>query len=165
MNIKKPLLVAGVVSGVAFSSLAGASLVAADTGTTGTDSSGPTALIEKLSSKFNLNKEEVSAVFEEERAARQAERQQAYEARLTQAVADGKLTSEQKNKLVAKVKEVKADMQANREAAAEKTHEERHAAMETKRAELEKWAADNDIPTEYLHPGGGMGGRGHGPRM
>ncbi len=49
----------------------------------------------------------------------------------------------------------------------DKTPEERRAAMEVKRTELEKWAKDNGIPIEYLRPGGGHhgpGGPGMGPR-
>lgn len=159
MNYRKTLLTAGVVSGIAFTGLAGVSAVSAASLATSTD--GPTSLIEKLAAKFNLNKDEVKAVFEEERTARQAEHQQKVEERLTQAVTDGKITADQKSKILAKAKELQAQREANRTAMEGKTHEERKANMDANRTALEKWATDNGIAKEYLHFVMG-GGHGHG---
>ncbi len=77
--------------------------------------------------------------------------------RLDQAVKDGKITQEQEDKIIAKQKELKAERDANKEAIKNKTEAERKAAMEAKKTELEKWAKDNNVPIEYLHPGGGRG--------
>jgi hypothetical protein len=164
ISIKKPLLAAGVVSSVALASLTGAGLVSAATPSTSTD--GPTSLIEKIATKFNLNKDEVKAVFEEERTAHQAERQKANEDRLSQAVTDGKITEDQKAKILAKQAELKSEREANRDSLKDKTEAERKAAREAKRTELEAWAKTNDVPTEYLRMGGhgGPGGPG-GPRL
>jgi hypothetical protein len=39
------------------------------------------------------------------------------------------------------------------------TRDERRAAMQDQREELQQWAKDNNIPVDYLM----FGGRGHGP--
>lgn len=172
-RVKKSLAVAGVASGIALAGITGSGMVSAasDTSSTGSaanGSGGISSLVDKLASKFNLNKSEVQAVFDEDRSAREAERQQQVEERLTQAVTDGKITEEQKTKILAKLKEIKADMEANRDTMKDKTAEERKAEMDTKRTELETWANDNGIPVEYLRLGmGGPGGHGGpgGPGM
>jgi glycine cleavage system pyridoxal-binding protein P len=162
MNIKKPLLIAGITSSVALASIVGAGAASAET----TSTNGPDGLIQKIAQKFNLKEAEVKAVFEEQKTVREAEHQKSFEERLTKAVTDGKITEEQKEKIVAKVAELKAERGANRDTMKDKTDAERRTAMEARRAELEKWAKDNNVPIEYLHPGGGMHGPGgHGPRI
>lgn len=156
VNLKRSLLAAGVVSSVAFASLAGAGAVSAATNTPATD--GPTALIDKIAQKFNLNRDEVKAVFDEEHQTREAEHEKKVEERLNQAVTDGKITSEQKDKIIAKLDELRSTREANREAMKDKTDEERKAAMKSERAALEKWATDNGVPMEYLRMGGMRGG-------
>jgi hypothetical protein len=103
MNYKKPLLIAGAASSIVLAGITGVGVVSADT--TSTDN--PTGLIDKIAQKFNLNKEEVRAVFEEDRAARQAERQKSMEERLTKAVANGTITADQKAKILVKQAEMK----------------------------------------------------------
>jgi hypothetical protein len=122
------------------------------------DTGSSTSIVEKIASKFNLNKAEVQKVFDEERTVHEAEHQQAMKDRLAQAVKDGKLTQDQADKITAKQAEMKAYMDSLKD----KTHEERHMAMESKRTELEQWAKDNNIPTEYLGKMGGRGGHGGG---
>ncbi len=159
MNIKKPLLIAGAISTIGFAGLAGSSLASAQSSTSGSDS-----LVSKIAQKFNLKTEDVQAVFTEDRNAREAEHQASIEKELTQAVTDGKITADQKDKIVAKQKELQTSMEANRDAMKDKTEAERKAAMDAKRTELEQWAKDNNIPTEflrYVHGGhGGPGGPG-----
>jgi len=152
-RFKKSLLVAGAVAATGIASLGAAGAASA-----ATNSKGPDALIDKLATKFNLNKDEVKAVFEEERAVHQAEREQAMKDRLSQAVKDGKLTQAQADKITAKM----AEMKAFHESLKDKTKEERKTAMDAKRDELKKWAEDNDIPAGFFPMGGP--GRGHGPR-
>lgn len=158
MNIKKPLLIAGVTGSVAFASLTGAGAASAATNA----QSGSDSLVAKIAQKFSLKEADVKEVFEEEKASRDTERKTANEERLTQAVTDGKITDEQKKKILAKQEELQANRESDREAMKDKTAEERRTAMETKRAELEKWAEENNIPVEYMHSGKGAGG--HGPR-
>lgn len=154
MNINKPLLIAGVVTTLGVASL-GVSAVSADA----RGAEGPAGLIDKISQRFNLNKDEVKSVFDDQREEHRAEMQKTNEERLTQAVADGKLTEEQKTKILAKQAELRTQM----ESLQDKTREERRDAMRANHEALEQWAEENDIPEEYLHLNGGhRGGRGHG---
>jgi hypothetical protein len=101
-------------------------------------STSSTSLVDKIATKFGLSKTDVQAVFDEQKAERQAEHKAEVSERLQDLVDDGKITAEQKTKIEAK-------------------HEEQQAAREAERTELEKWATDNGIELRYL-----MGGRGHG---
>ncbi len=155
-KLTKTLLVTGGVLAVGASSLIGVGAVSAQT-SSGT-ASGPTALIQKIAQKFNLNEAEVKAVFDEEHEAREAERRQNLEDRLSQAVTDGKITEEQKTTILSKVDE----LDTYRDSLSDKTDEERREAMKTKMAELKAWAEENDIPMNYLRMGGPRGGHGGG---
>ena len=98
-------------------------------------------LVTAISTKFNLNQTEVQQVFDEQMQERGKQK-------LTQLVADGKLTQEQADKIVAK-------------------HAELHAQRQGNRAELEQWAKDNNIPLQYLRSGlgGHVGHDGQGKGM
>jgi len=136
-----------------------------------------TALVSAIATKFNLNATEVQTVVDqvitEQRAAREAEHDQLFADRLTQAVTDKKLTQDQADKITAKHKEIQSNM-AN---FSEMTGAERQAAQKDQFDSLKKWASDNNIPAQYLMPGigkKGFGQRGHsgaqspegfGPRM
>jgi hypothetical protein len=160
MNTKKLLLMAGIVSSIGTAGLAGHHLVVAESSTSGSNT-----LVTKIAQKFNLNTTDVQEVFDEDRTDRQAERQTEIEKNLAQAVSDGKLTAEQKDKIIAKQKELQSGHEAEFESMKNKTEAERKAAMEAKRTELEKWAGENNIPTQYLRYIMGHGGHGpHGSR-
>ena len=152
MNIKKAVLVAGAVAGVGLAGITGLGVASAATSTP------QDSIIDKIASKFNLNKDEVEAVFEEYKTEREEERQQNVEERLTQAVEDGKITEEQKAKILAKLEELKAV----REDWKDKTPEERKEAKEELHSSLKQWAEDNDVPLRYVMP---MHGHHHGPGM
>jgi hypothetical protein len=160
MNIKKSLMAAGAAAtiGLTGSALTAGIVSAATTDSSGTD--GMSSLVDKIATKFNLNKEEVKAVFDEDRASHQVEHAAKMEERLTQAVKDGKLTEDQKSKILAKLQELK-DNRPDPSEMKGKTRAERREAMEKHHAELETWAKENDIPMEYLRFR--MGGPGHGP--
>lgn len=102
-------------------------------------SSSSDSLVDRLVEKFNLNKDEVKAVFDEEHTARMTERQAKISERLQDAVDDGDITAAQKTAIENKLKELQAAREADRTA-------------------LEKWAEDNDIDTKYLVGGGRHGG-------
>lgn len=156
MKLKKALLVTGAASTIGLSSVVGMGVASAATtgGTTDSNSSdGMSSLVDKLATKFNLNKSDVQAVFDEDRSAHDTEMQQKMEERLDQAVTDGKITSAQKTLILNKQKEMKTFMDSLKD----KTDDERDAAMKTKMAELKTWASDNNISEEYLGP------MGHGP--
>ena len=150
MKIQKPLLVLGAVTGITVAGLTGLGVASAASSSSGQDS-----IIDKLASKFNLNRDEVAAVFQEAKTEHQAERQQKLDDRLTQAVKDGKITEEQKAKILAKLDE----LQKTRDAWKSKTPQERMAAKQELRGQLQQWAKDNGIPLEFLMP---MRGQGHG---
>jgi hypothetical protein len=98
---------------------------------------------EELAAKLNVSTDKVDAAMGQIHEERQAERKAEISANLDKAVSDGVITAEQKQKIL--------DKQAQNE-------QER----EQKKAEMEKWAADNGIDFSKLKTYGfGMGGRGH----
>lgn len=155
---KRTLLAAGAA--VALTGIGGYGVQAAHAATM-SEASGHASLAQKIAQKFNLKESEVQQVFDQDHADRDKERHARMEERLTQAVADGKLTAAQKDTIVAKMGELEKQREAERTNFQNKTPEERRAAMDQHRAELEQWAKDNGIPTEFLRMGGGMRG---GPR-
>lgn len=156
-SMKKALLVTGATTIVGLASFAGVAN-AATSGSSSDSSTGGSSLVDKIAAKFNLNKSDVQAVFDEDRSAHEAERQQKLEERLTQAVTDGKITSEQKDEILAKMK----DMQTYMDSIKDKSEDEKRSLMKTKMDELKQWAEDNNL-TDYMpmgHGPGGPGGRG-----
>lgn len=151
MNQSKKIVI-GVTS-LAIALAVGVGVAAAE------DSSTGASLAEKIASKFNLNKDDVQQVIDEDREARHVERQKKSEERLQDAVDAGRLTSEQKDMIVSKMKEIESNREPKREEMNNKTEEERRAAMKIEREALQKWAEENNIPTQYIM----FGGRGHGP--
>ena len=128
MNKKRSALIA---SALVTLGLAGyASLATASAQASGADN-----LIDKLVAKFNLNKDEVSAVFDEVKTEQEAERTAEFSERLQEAVDDGDITAEQKTLIENKMTEVKAAMKAERD-------------------ELEAWAEQNGVDAKYLMMGG-----------
>ncbi len=118
-----------------------------------------TSIIQKLVSKFGLNEDEVKAVFDAERSERQKQMQTRMTEKLTQAVTDGKITEQQKQLIIAKQAELQKERETNRETMQNLTNEQRKAKMEEHRTEIEAWAKENNIDTQYLF-GGMKGGRG-----
>lgn len=112
---------------------AGAASALSDTNGSASDS-----LVDRLVEKFNLDKTQVKAVFDEEKAARDADRLAEQSERLQDAVDNGDITAEKKTKIEAKLKESRM-------------------ARESERTALEKWASDNKIDAKFLM-GRGPGG-------
>lgn len=154
-------MVGGAVAAVGLGSLGSVGLASA---ATSTNTNPQQSLIEKLSTKFKLNKDDVKKVFDEEHTAREAERTASVKTKLDAAVKAGTLTQAQEDKIIAKAAELQKTRQADMEALKDKTQAERKAAMEAKRAEIDKWISDNGIPTEFARyvMGGGPRGHGHG---
>jgi outer membrane murein-binding lipoprotein Lpp len=99
MTIKNRLLIAGAASSAI---LLGGGVAATRTLAADTTSTNPMdSLVTRLSEKFNLNKSDVQAVFDENRTAMETKHQQEVTDRLTQAVTDGKLTEAQKTAILA----------------------------------------------------------------
>ena len=134
MATKKSLIVAAAVATIGLSSVAGLGLASAQSNS----GNGQSNLIDKIASQFNLNKDDVKKVFDENRTEMEAKHQEKVSERLQKAVDNGKLTADQKTKIEAKLKEIQS-------------------ARETDRTEMEKWASDNKIDMKYLmghHRGG-----------
>ena len=164
--MKKQFVAAAVATTVG---LAGLGAGVANAATSDASSTNPmSSLVDALSTKFNLDKTQVQAVFDEQKTMREAEREQEVKDELTQLFKDGKLTQAQSDSITAKRAELQKEREANKESFKDKTAAERKTARETKRTELETWAKDNGIDTQYLKYvfGHGPGGRGHhgGPR-
>lgn len=156
--MKKNLIIAATAATLSLGAIAPVGLSLAAHAQTGTTTG--TSIVDRIASKFNLNKTDVQKVFDEERKARDAERAQTEKDELAALVKAGTLTQVQADKITAKRAELKAAMDADRTAMQSKTEAERKAAMDAKKAELDKWAADNGIDAKYLLPA--HGGRGPG---
>ena len=156
------MLVGGAVLSVGAASIGSLGVASA---ATNPGDSGQSSVVDKLVAKFGLNKADVQKVFDEDRSAHEAEREQKVKDKLAELVKEGKLTQDQADKLSAKAKELQTARQANREAMKDKTKEERKAAMEKEREALKQWLSDNKIDQKYARfvMGGGHGGpEGHG---
>lgn len=120
------------------------------------------SLVTALSQKFNLNSAEVQSVIDTvmtaDRAKMEAEHAQHMTTRLNQAVTDGKITQAQATLITTKIQETKAFVEGLKN----KTEQERKIALKTFKETLEKWAADNNIPKQFIALGGHDGGKGPG---
>jgi hypothetical protein len=156
---KKSLMVAAAITTLGVSGALGVNgVVNAATDTSSTDPM--SSLVQKIADKFDLNKDEVQAVFDAQRDEMKARHEQEVKDRLAQAVKDGKITQEQSDKIAAKLKE----MQSKREELKNKTMEERREFKEQKRDDMRQWASDNGISLDTLHDILGKPGmRMHGP--
>lgn len=154
-RIKQSLMVGATVAtlGLGF---AGAGLANASSTT-----DGQTTLIEKLASKFNLNKDEVAAVFTADRQEHQGEMQAKQAERLAQAVTDGKLTQAQADYIANAQKEIHSLMSASDP---QNQSDAQRDAVRTKIDALRDWATTNNVDMQYVGPGGhgGPGGPGGG---
>lgn len=119
------------------------------------------SIIDKLATKFNLNKADVQKVFDEDRSAHEAARSAEVKTKLDQLVKDGKITQAQEDKLIAKAKELQSTHEANREKFKSMTEDERKSAMKSERDSLKQWLSDNGLTEEY---GRYLMGRGGGPK-
>lgn len=155
----KKLLVGGLMT----ATLLGTSAFALNASAATNGSSPGDSLASKIAAKFNLNKDDVKKVIDEQRAENQADRQKDMltraEARLTQAVKDGKLTEAQKTKILDYIKSQQSFMDSLKDM----TEEERKTAMDQHRTEVQQWAKDNGIDEKYVMMGGPGGHHGMGP--
>ena len=122
------------------------------------------SFVQKIADKFNLDIEEVKAVFDEDRAALQektkVDSQTRNEEMLDKFIQKGEITAEQKALILAKQNEVAQKQETFRDM----SQEERQEAMENLRDELKAWAEKNGIEENFPFFGRGMGGpgdRGH----
>jgi hypothetical protein len=119
-------------------------------------------MLQRLVERFNLNESEVEEFVAEERETRMEERKAQVDEKLNEAVANGTLTEDQKNALIQKIEEHRAEM-------GELSWEERHEHRDEHREEMHEWAETNGIDLYELGLGrkgrfgkGGFGAGKHG---
>ena len=110
----------------------------------------PPTLAQELAQRFNLKTGDVQSVIDQHHTEMQNYHEQTYEDRLNQAVTEGKLTSTQKDQILAKHKELAGFITSLQSQPAS----DRRKALAQKLTELHQWAKDNNIPAGYL---GGVG--------
>ncbi|MEO5691459.1 MAG: hypothetical protein ABIQ64_04690 [Candidatus Saccharimonadales bacterium] len=158
--MKRHLAAIGAITAISAAGLTGVSVVNA---ATTTDSAHPmSSLVDAIASKFNLDKSQVQSVFDEQRTAMQEDREAEIKTQVSQLVKDGKITQAQADKINAKRTELQKERETNRETMQGKTSDERKAAMQAHKTELDKWFSDNGIDSQYRYLL--MGGHGHGAR-
>jgi len=106
-----------------------------------------TNMVASLAQKLGVGENKVKGAFDSMRSERESQMQTKYEEYLTQTVKDGKISEAQKQLILAKNKELKAEREEMR-----KKHEE-----------FVSWADTNGIDPGYLYSGfGHKGMQGHG---
>ncbi|MBP6880766.1 hypothetical protein KBC31_04025 [Candidatus Saccharibacteria bacterium] len=136
--------------------ITGASLFGIN-GVSAANNSNSESLVDRLTTKFELNKDEVKKVVTEFKEEKSVEHDAKRLEDLQAKVDDGTITAEQKTKLEAKFKEMGAAGDAIKDS--DKTDEEKHDAMKAQRDEFKQWAEDNGISLDKIRPEGKE--RGH----
>ncbi len=149
MNAKKAILTMFVIGFIGFGILGAAPANAQDTSA---KNSFFTTLVDRIAAAFNLDKakvqEVVNQVENEHRVVRETEMKARQEERLSQLVSEGKISEAQKQAIIKKHEEMRSNF--NPESMANMTEEQRHAAMEKHKAELDAWAQSQGIDPQYL---------------
>jgi len=107
-------------------------------------------LIQKLTEKFNLNEAEVQAVFSEVRDERRVQMQAQLETKLDEAIANGELTTQQKELILGKHEEMKANREDEETDWSELSPEERQLKSQEQRQMMQAWAEENDVDFKYF---------------
>lgn len=161
-NLTKSVIAASIVGTIGLGSLATVNIAGAESGTSSSDPM--SSLIDKIASTFNIDKSKLQTVFDEEREAREAERETERAERLQALVDDGTITAAQKTAIEKKLAEMKAERDANKDDMQNLSDDERKTKMDEKRSELEAWAKEQGLDLSKLKGVlGGPGGHG-GPR-
>lgn len=116
-------------------------------------------LVQKLAEKLGINEDQVQAAFDEIREEHHQEMSANFEDRLNQAIADNKITEDQKQMIMEKHEQHREKMEAWRDL----EPEERRGKMQELHEQMQAWADENDIPLNLFF--GGMGKFGAGPGM
>jgi hypothetical protein len=155
-KLSKKILIPMAAVAIVGAGAYGATQVSAASNSTGTNPQ--TSLIQKLADTFHVDKSKVQTVFDQNRKDNEASRETQYEARLSQAVTNGNLTSAQKDLIIAEHKKLVSENDANKASAesSSSTRADRKAAMSAKRTEITTWAKANAIDAKWLM-GGGIG--------
>lgn len=160
--MKKHLAIAATAATIGLAGL-GAGVANAATSDSSTKTDPMSSLVDKIATKFNVNKTEVQQVFDTQKAEMQAERETKVMADIAKLVTDGKITQAQADFINAKRAELRVARESDTSTDDTATRAERKAAMDNKKSELEAWASDNGIDSTYLRyvtaAGHGHGGQ------
>lgn len=118
--------------------------------------------VSELAQRLGVSQQDVSSAMDEIHSEHQQEMATQFNDRLDEAVANGELTSQQKDLILQKHDEM-VEQHQNREEWQNLEPQERQEQMQTKRDELEDWAQENNIDMSYFGPGEGRG-PGNGSR-
>ncbi len=151
--IQKKIVVPVIGIVIAGSTLFGANLARAQ-GTLTTDQS----VVQKNSNKVNLNHADAQKVSGENKAEHKQQKKAELEARLNQAVKDGKITGAQRQAILTKFGGTSA-MHKDKEQMHSVNSETRQQAMQQKKAELESWAQKNGLSLQTYQELVGHGGK------
>lgn len=119
-------------------------------------------LVQFIAERFDLDEEEVLTAMEDFQEQRHEQVGVQFENRLTQAVLDGKLTEDQREMILQKHEEMRAEQESNWAALREMSADERRDEIMVRHEELKSWAEENGIDLSYFNMGIGRGSRMHG---
>jgi len=148
--MRKTIILSGLALAIVAAGMFGVSRVAAQ------GSNNSSTLVQKIAEKFNLKTADVQAVFDQNRQEHHEQMETRYLEQLDQYVKDGKITEAQKQLIITKHKEIVNQMQTTIATLQDKTPEERRAAFQQQRTDLESWATKNGIDSQYIFGGFGM---------
>lgn len=155
----KKVIIASSITALGVTGLAGGAVFATANSTSGTDPM--SGLVSAIATKFNLKKDNVQKVFDEQRTQMETQREQEVKDQVAQLVKDGKLTQAQADKINAKRAELVKEREANRTSEQNLTDAQRKTKMEERKTALDTWFKDNNIDSQYVYLlMGGHGGRG-----
>lgn len=155
----KKVIIASSITALGVTGLAGGAVFATANSTSGTDPM--SGLVSAIATKFNLKKDDVQKVFDEQRTQMETQREQEVKDQVAQLVKDGKLTQAQADKINAKRAELVKEREANRTSEQNLTDAQRKTKMEERKTALDTWLKDNNIDSQYAYLlMGGHGGRG-----
>lgn len=124
------------------------------------DSSSLTNIVQRIAQRFNLNEQDVQNVFDEMHNEHQTAMKEEAQTRLTEAVKNGTISQEQKNAILNKIEEMRAE-KPDVASLKNMTPEQRRQTMQEKRSEMESWAQEQGLSLETFHELVGQGGARH----
>ena len=129
------VIIASSIAALGVTGLAGGAVFATANSTSGTDPM--SGLVSAIATKFNLKKDDVQKVFDEQRTQMETQREQEVKDQVAQLVKDGKLTQAQADKINAKRAELVKEREANRTSEQNLTDAQRKTRMEERKTTLE----------------------------
>ncbi|MCA9302105.1 hypothetical protein H6802_03765 [Candidatus Nomurabacteria bacterium] len=146
--MNKSFLAVGVLSLAGFSMLAAPSILKVNA-----DTQDLPPMMQQVADRFGISTDDLRSYLDELRANHREQVKEEVEAKLEDAVASGMLSQEQKNALVQKQEQFRAEMQ-------DLSIEERHAKTAAHREEMQEWAETNGVDLSELDLGRNGMGRG-----